>query len=194
MKPRRLPLLLALIAAPVLARDSLGMFGNWGAFRDPQVPRCYALAMAAPSTKQRDFQPYADVAFWPRQNVRGQVHFRLSRKLQPGAPLSLQIGGQRIPLTGGGGADVLRVMRYLPGTATNGVSARANVRGGRDNDPRFGSRMTGQGPWADLIRQRFNKTVARLGLNTQRVELDLTQFRRPGQGGSGPLPVQQSLF
>ena len=30
--------------------------------------------------------------------------------------------------------DVLRVMRYLPGTATNGVSARANVRGGRDNE------------------------------------------------------------
>jgi len=30
--------------------------------------------------------------------------------------------------------DVLRVMRYLPGTATNGVSARTNVRGGRDNE------------------------------------------------------------
>ena len=30
--------------------------------------------------------------------------------------------------------DALRVMRYLPGTATNGVSARANVRGGRDNE------------------------------------------------------------
>ncbi len=30
--------------------------------------------------------------------------------------------------------DVLRVLRYLPGTATNGVSARANVRGGRDNE------------------------------------------------------------
>lgn len=101
MKLRRLPLLLALIAAPVLARDSMGMFGNWGAFRDPQVPRCYALAKAAPSTLQRDFQPYADVAFWPKQNVRGQVHFRLSRKLQPGAPISLQVGSQRITLTGG---------------------------------------------------------------------------------------------
>ena len=30
--------------------------------------------------------------------------------------------------------DVLRVMRFLPGTATNGVSARAYVRGGRDNE------------------------------------------------------------
>ncbi len=95
---------LALASGPALsARDSLGMFGQWGAFRDPQVPRCYALAMAAPSTLQRDFQPYADVAFWPRQNVRGQVHFRLSRKLQGGAPIVLSIGGQRITLSGGGG-------------------------------------------------------------------------------------------
>ncbi|WP_088308894.1 hypothetical protein [Novosphingobium sp. B 225] len=103
MKLHRMLLLVGLVAAPLAARDSLGMFGQWGAFKDAQVPRCYALAMAAPSTMQRDFQPYADVAFWPKQNVRGQVHFRLSRKLQPGAPISLQIGNQRIGLTGGGG-------------------------------------------------------------------------------------------
>lgn len=89
-------------ASPALARDSLGMFGNWGAFRDPAAPRCYAIAMAAPSTLQRDFQPYADVAWWPRQQVRGQVHFRLSRKLAQGSAISLTIGGQRIALTGGG--------------------------------------------------------------------------------------------
>ncbi len=96
-------LIAALIAAPALARDSLGMFNSWGAFRDPQAPRCYAIAMAAPSTMQRDFQPYADVAWWPRHGVRGQVHFRLSRKLAPNAAISLSIGGQKIPLVGGGG-------------------------------------------------------------------------------------------
>lgn len=95
--------LLALAATPALARDALGMFGSWGAFRDPQTPRCYAIAMAAPSTMQRDFQPFASVGWWPKSGVRGQVHFRLSRKLQPGAPVSLLIGGQRIALVGGGG-------------------------------------------------------------------------------------------
>lgn len=95
--------LLALVATPAAARDALGMFGNWAAFRDPQTPRCYAIAMAAPSTMQRDFQPYASVGWWPKSGVRGQVHFRLSRRLQPGAPVSLSIGGQRIPLVGGGG-------------------------------------------------------------------------------------------
>ena len=91
------------LAAPAMARESLGMFGGWAAFRDAETPRCYAIAMAAPSTMQRDYQPYADVAWWPRKQVRGQVHFRLSRKLQPGAAITLSIGGQRIALTGGGG-------------------------------------------------------------------------------------------
>ena len=90
-------------AGPAMARDSLGMFGAWGAFRDPQVPRCYALAKAVPSTLQRDYPPYADVAWWPRQGVRGQVHFRLSRKLAANAPITLILGRQRFSLTGGGG-------------------------------------------------------------------------------------------
>lgn len=96
-------LALAVLASPALARDALGMFGEWAAFRDPAVPRCYAIAKAAPSTLQRDYQPYADVAYWPRQGVRGQVHFRLSRKLAADAKFTLSIGGQKIPLTGGGG-------------------------------------------------------------------------------------------
>jgi hypothetical protein len=93
---------LGLVASPAQARDSLGMFGEWGAFRDPAAPRCYAIAMAAPSTLRRDFQPFASVGTWPRQNVRGQVHFRLSRKLQAGAPITLTLGGNRFTLVGGG--------------------------------------------------------------------------------------------
>jgi hypothetical protein len=96
-------LALALIATPALARDSLGVYGQWGAFRDPAVPRCYAIAMAAPSTLQRDYQPYASIGTWPKPGLRGQVHFRLSRKLQPGAPIVLSISGQKLALVGGGG-------------------------------------------------------------------------------------------
>ena len=103
MRAARLALAVLLLAAsPAAAREALGMFGAWGAFRDAQVPRCYAIAMAAPSSKAREYQPYADVAWWPRAGLRGQVHFRLSRKLQPGAAITLSLGGQRITLTGGG--------------------------------------------------------------------------------------------
>jgi len=89
-------------ARPALGRDSLGIFGEWGAFRDPQVPRCHAIAMAEPSTLAREFQPYADVAIWPRKGLRNQVHFRMSRRLKPGTGISLALGGQRFALVGGG--------------------------------------------------------------------------------------------
>lgn len=103
---RRTLILLALAASPALARGSLGMYGTWGAFSDPQSnggPRCYAIAMAAPSSLKRDYQPYAAVGTWPRQQVRGQVHFRLSRRVMAGAPITLILGGQRYKLVGGGG-------------------------------------------------------------------------------------------
>ncbi len=91
--------LTALLAAPLAARDSLGVFGDWGAFRDPEVPRCYAISAAQ---NARRGQPYASVGTWPRRQVRGQVHFRLSRQTAPGATISLSIGGERFALTGGG--------------------------------------------------------------------------------------------
>jgi len=95
-----LALSLLLFPAPLAARDSLGVFDNWGAFRDPAVPRCYAIAQSEKPTKGA--QGYADVATWPRQGVRGQVHFRLSRPLSPAPRLSLLLGGTRYELTGGG--------------------------------------------------------------------------------------------
>ena len=99
---RRLLVLTALVASPLAARDALGVFEQWAAFRDAQTPRCYAVAMAAPSTLKRQFQPFATVAWWPRQQVKGQVYFRLSRKLQPGAPVTLTIAGKHVALVGGG--------------------------------------------------------------------------------------------
>jgi hypothetical protein len=54
------------------------------------------------------------------------------------------------------------------------------MRGGRDNDPRFGSRMKGEGEYADLLRKRFALACKRLGLNSgTRNRLDTTKFRRP---------------
>jgi hypothetical protein len=94
---------IALAAAPVVAKDSLGVFESWGAFRDPTVPRCYAVAMPRASHAAREYQPFASIGTWPRRAVRGQVHFRLSRKLAPNALIGLSLAGKRYPLSGGGG-------------------------------------------------------------------------------------------
>lgn len=56
------------------------------------------------------------------------------------------------------------------------------MRGGKDYDSSFASRMHGEGVWADLIRQRFEKTIERLGMNRRDNRfrlLDASRFRRP---------------
>ncbi|MEY4268574.1 MAG: hypothetical protein RIS90_3109 [Pseudomonadota bacterium] len=68
------------------------------------------------------------------------------------------------------------------------VMARVReMRGGRDYDSDFATRMKGQGVWAELLRQRFEKTCARLGLNRERLPLDVTQFRPALLAGQGSL-------
>lgn len=53
------------------------------------------------------------------------------------------------------------------------------LRGGRDNDPRFGHRMRGQGPWAQLLRRRFDAACGRLGLGSGRAAPLTTALFRP---------------
>jgi len=70
--------------------------------------------------------------------------------------------------------------RNYPLKAAHIMARIRDMRGGRDNDPRFGSRMKGEGEYADLLRKRFELACKRLGLNPgARNRLDTTKFRRP---------------
>lgn len=69
--------------------------------------------------------------------------------------------------------------QHFPERAARVMARVREMRGGKDNDPRFGTRMKGEGVWAQLLSQRFQKAAAKLGLDRRRVELDLTQFRKP---------------
>ena len=75
------------------------------------------------------------------------------------------------------------LQQHFPDRAHRVMSRVRDLRGGKDNDARFGSRMTGQGPWADLLRQRFKGATRRLGLSTERAPLDLSAFRPPSKAG-----------
>ncbi len=50
-----------------------------------------------------------------------------------------------------------------PDAATHVMNRIRDARGGRDNDSRFGSRMTGEGAFADLLAQRFRVAYKKLG-------------------------------
>ena len=75
--------------------------------------------------------------------------------------------------------------QHFPERATRVMARVQEMRGGQDYDARFGARMGGEGIWAQLLAQRFDKAVARLGLNQARVELDMTQFRPPQKQSAG---------
>ena len=68
---------------------------------------------------------------------------------------------------------------HFPDRAARVMARIREMRGGKDYDSRFGARMKGEGVWAQLLQQRFEKAAARWGFNRTRVELDLTQFRPP---------------
>jgi DNA repair photolyase len=76
-----------------------------------------------------------------------------------------------------------------PDRAARVMSLVRQMRGGRDYDSQWGSRMTGQGPLADLMSQRFAAAKKRYGLHQRWTPLDLSQFKVPPKPGD-----QMGLF
>ena len=82
---------------------------------------------------------------------------------------------------------------HYPERAEHVISIVRQMRGGKDNDPNFGTRMSGTGKFAELIEKRFDVACRKLGLNDHgagrgRPGLDCSLFRIPGAGG------QMTLF
>jgi DNA repair photolyase len=68
---------------------------------------------------------------------------------------------------------------HYPDRAAKVMATIRSLRGGRDNDPDFFSRMRGQGVWADLLRTRFEKASKRFGLPQTRFNLRTDLFEPP---------------
>src|SRR6516165_8537287 len=74
---------------------------------------------------------------------------------------------------------------HFPDRAAHVMSLIRDMRGGHDNDPRFGTRMRGTGPYAQLLRNRFRLACRRFKLNSEpRTPLDTTLFQPPGPSGA----------
>ncbi|WP_448657830.1 PA0069 family radical SAM protein [Sphingomonas sp. CJ99] len=75
---------------------------------------------------------------------------------------------------------------HFPDRAAKVMAIVQSMRGGRDNDPEFHSRMRGQGEWAALLRTRFQLACRRHGLTSDRLTLRCDRFRPPA-GAQGDL-------
>ncbi len=68
---------------------------------------------------------------------------------------------------------------HYPDRAAKVMATIRSLRGGKDNDPNFFSRMRGQGPWADLLKTRFEKAARRYGLSQSKFPLRRDLFSPP---------------
>ncbi len=99
------------------------------------------------------------------------------------------------------------LQQHFPDRASHVMNRIRDMKHGRENVSEFGERMRGSGIYAELIRQRFRKTCARLGLNPQHLAaLEATDFVMPAvtlersnsrderRAQRAFAPAQQSLF
>jgi DNA repair photolyase len=115
----------------------------------------------------------------------------IERILDAGAACGAEAAGYvllRLPLEV---RDLFRewLRENFPDRENHVFSLIRQTRDGKDYDATFGQRMTGGGPYAWLIRKRFEKACARFGLNVHKTALTTAHFRPPGV-----LAEQLSLF
>ena len=181
------------LIAPMAAKGLVAIYVSLTTL-DPQLARTMEPRAAAPHRRLKTIETLAKAGVPVGVSVSPMIPFLNLHELEHILEASREAGATAAS------SIVLRLpwevsplfqqwlKQHVPERAERVMARIREMRGGKDNDPRFGTRMTGTGVWAQLIRQRFEKASTRLGFNRTRFELDLTQFRRPAtQQGQGSL-------
>ena len=155
---------------------------------DPAISRTLEPRAAAPARRLRTIRALTDAGVQVRVSVAPVIPFvtepdleRVLEAAHAAGAVSAHYVVLRLPW------EVSPLFQqwlqaHFPERAQRVMNRVREMRGGKDYDGDFRQRMSGEGVWADLIRQRFVKTVKRLGMNLSSgrfAELDVTQFRRP---------------
>lgn len=88
----------AALAAPLAAKDRLGVYQSWAAFRDAETPRCYAIAAPEETVGTPTRKAYLSIGFWPKRGTSHQIYVRLSRERSSNSGVTLSAGGRRFRL------------------------------------------------------------------------------------------------
>lgn len=134
------------------------------------VPVGVMVAPIIPQLNDRDLEAIVEAAARAGASSAGWVMLRLPREV---APLFRAWLDEHYPLRA---AHIMSLVR--------------DIRGGRDNDPAFSTRMRGSGALADLIARRFRIARERAGLGDHRsAPLDVSQFTPPRPAGNPQLDL-----
>lgn len=125
---------------------------------DAGIPVGVLVAPVIPMINDKDIEHILDAAHEHGATSAGYVLLRLPHELK-------QIWREWLQL-------------HYPDRAAHVMSLIQQMRGGKDYDSEFGKRMTGEGPFAQLINMRFAKAYARLGFG-RLPALDTTRFVAP---------------
>jgi DNA repair photolyase len=149
---------------------------------DAGIPVSVSIAPVIPFVTEPDLERVMEAAFEAGAVSAGYVVLRLPWEVNPLFQEWLQT--------------------HFPERAQRVMNRVREMRGGKDYDADFGTRMHGEGVWADLIRQRFEKAAARFGMGThgRSFKLDTSRFRAPiaapgtAQTGKAASKAQMDLF
>jgi len=125
----RAGLILLALLAPASGREAIGVWHGWGAFRESDPARCFAVAMPV----RHGTGAFASVATWPARGIRNQITLRLSRPVRDGLAPTLSIDERRFTLTARGSeawasdartdAAIVAAMRSARSMSVSGVGA-----------------------------------------------------------------------
>ena len=168
---------------------------------DAKLARCLEPRAAAPHRRLRTIRALADAGVPVGVSVAPQIPF-LNEDMEQVLEAAYEAGARsafytvlRLPWELDGLFKEWLQVHY-PQRAARVLARVQDLHGmtaeqrstGKAYDSSYATRMKGSGLWSDLLRQRFASACRRLGLNRERVELDVSQFR------PGLLHGQSSLF
>ena len=169
-----------------MARDGLVAVGISVTSLDPQIARSLEPRAPRPDKRLEAIRRLAEAGIPAHVNVAPVIPAITDHEMEAILKAAAEAGARsasfipvRLP------HEVAPLFRawldaHCPDRASKVMSIINELRGGRDNDPEFGSRMRGQGVWAELLRTRFRKGCARHGLNMgERIALRTDLFRPP---------------
>ena len=169
---------------------------------DPAIARTLEPRAAAPARRLRTIRTLTEAGIPVGVSIAPVIPFVTEPDLERVLEAAFEAGAQSA------GYIVLRLpwevnplfqqwlQAHFPERAQRVMNRVRDMRGGKDYDADFGRRMRGEGVWADLIRQRFDKAMQRFGMRTRMRDfsgLDGSRFRRPA-AAPGKAASQLDLF